>query len=77
MTLATGLTLAGSELRVGDTIKVWWKPGQDTILSLEPYRGPYEHGILKGARIASFAIGPGMTIEAGQQYGIVARREAR
>ncbi len=58
-----------SDLRVGDTIEVWWQPNRDTITKLYPYRGPYENGILKGARIAEFAINKsGMTIEAGSEY---------
>ena len=54
----------GSELRVGDTIEVWWTPHCDTITGLRPYRGPLEYLFPKGAQIASFALNrSGMTID--------------
>ena len=65
----------GSELQVGDTIKVWWAPNRDTILSLEPYHGPLRHLFPKGAQIASFAIGPGMTIDNGDHYELIASQK--
>jgi hypothetical protein len=34
----------GSDLRVGDTIKVWWRPGRDTVTKLVPYAGPLDLG---------------------------------
>lgn len=65
-------TIAAADLRVGDTIKVWWHPNTDTITSLEPYRGPLE--CLKGGRLATFAIlKGGMTIEPGSEYELVIR----
>lgn len=63
----------GSELQVGDTIEVWWQPNRDTILSLEPYTGSLAYLFKKGAQIASFAIGPGMTIDNGDLYDLVVR----
>lgn len=73
----TPLRLLGSELRIGDTIETWWVPNRDQIVSLEPYRGTYRDGILKGARVAGFAISkPGMTIEAGALFNVVARQGA-
>jgi hypothetical protein len=62
-----------SELRVGDTIEVWWQPNRDTITAIYPYRGPYEKTILEGAIIAEFAIlKSGMTIEKGSRYVVIA-----
>jgi len=57
----------GKQLRVGDTIEVWWANGRDTITGLRPY-----HGLLSplwdkyggGAKLADFALNKtGMTIE--------------
>ena len=67
------MRLLGAELKVGDVIETWWQPGRDTIVALSQYRGPYQENILKGARIATFAIGPGMTIEAEADFTAVAR----
>jgi hypothetical protein len=51
----------GSDLRVGDTIKGWWRPGRDTVTKLVPYAGPLDLG--PNPQIASFAIcKSGMTI---------------
>jgi hypothetical protein len=59
--------IAAADLRVGYTIKVWWRPGADTITSLVPYTGPLE--CLRGGRLATFAIlRGGMTIEPGSEY---------
>lgn len=64
----------GKELKVNDTIETWWAPGRDTILSLSPYDGPLNDVFAPdGAQIASFAIGPGMTIEGGALFTLVAR----
>ena len=65
----------GRDLREGDTIETWWRPGRDTITRLRPYRGPYEQGICKDARIASFAIlTTGMTIFPGERYMMLGGR---
>jgi hypothetical protein len=54
-------------LKVGDVIEVWWKPGLDTIVDLQPYLGPLE--CLRGGRLATFAqLRSGMTIEPGSMY---------
>lgn len=56
----------GKQLKVGDTIKVWWSGGRDTITALRPYNGPLEYLWAKdgGARLADFALNKsGMTIE--------------
>ncbi len=62
----------GSDLKVGDTIVVWWAPKRDTITALrihqEPFPGWYKtlHGTPPKpgeVRIAEFAINKlGMTI---------------
>ena len=70
----------GKHLKVGDTIEVWWKPGRDTILALEPYHGPLaylweEQG---GARLATFVINrSGMTIDPGERFTVVASTAKR
>jgi len=63
-----------SELRVGDTIEVWWQPNRDTITKLYKYIGPLDKDVLKGTVIAEFAIlKSGMTIEAGSLYNRIAK----
>jgi hypothetical protein len=58
----------GSELKVGDTIKVWWSPNLDTIVALDPYKGPIAHLFKSGAAIAKFQKKNGMTIDLGDLY---------
>ena len=68
------MTLSGLQLRVGDTIKVWWKPGQDTITGLTPYKGPLSSLWGGKARLASFALYKvGMTIEPQMMYEVISR----
>jgi hypothetical protein len=70
----TGRYVFGSELRVGDTIGVWWNPHRDTITELRPYRGPLLHLFPKGAQIARFAIlKVGMTIDNSDRFEIFNR----
>jgi hypothetical protein len=64
----------GKDLKVGDTIKVWWTPTRDTIVSLEPYRGPLGYLFPGGAQIAGFAVGPGLTIDNEDLYNRIGRR---
>lgn len=60
----------GCDLKAGDTIRIWWKPGRDTIVSLRAYDGPLE--CLKNARLAEFALNrAGMTIPADDCYEVV------
>lgn len=56
--------VSGSQLKVGDVIKVWWNPGRDIIESLSEYDGRYKHEIeWKEAKVAKFAVnGCKMTI---------------
>jgi hypothetical protein len=64
------MTKTTEQLKVGDTIEVWWKPGRDTITKLEPYAGPLKE--CKGARMATFALNPtGMTCIAKDVFEIV------
>jgi len=67
------ITLRGKDLRVGDTVEVWWSPRRDTITALRPYTGPlkcFKHG----ARIADFAISrTGMTIDGGEDFVVLSR----
>lgn len=66
-------TKLGAELKVGDTIAIWWRPGRDTITSLVPYKGPLEHLFPEGAQIAGFALNKcGMTIENDHSFEIIA-----
>jgi hypothetical protein len=47
----------GNELNVGDTINVWWSPGQDVIKRFTDYTGPYKmQREFLGARIAKFTV---------------------
>ena len=62
------------ELRVGDTILVWWNPGRDTITRLTPYTGPLLAVLGEGTLLADFALSPtGMTLEAGAWFERLAK----
>ncbi|MGE0493253.1 MAG: hypothetical protein AB7S38_28855 [Vulcanimicrobiota bacterium] len=68
----------GKDLRVGDTIEVWWGSKSDHIIEMEPYTGSladlWEHD--GGARIAWLATGASMLIEPQVSYSLIARMEA-
>jgi hypothetical protein len=70
------MRVKGQDLRVGDTIDIWWPPGKATIIELELYEGPL-YCLLKGnaagePRIAKFAVSKvGMTIPPGTIYEVV------
>jgi hypothetical protein len=69
--------ITGSELKVGDTITVWWGSNRDTIIGLVPYVefSPLMSLFPNGARIATFAINQGgMTIENDGRYELVSRQ---
>ena len=52
----------GKDLKVGDTIAIWYAGGRGTITELAPYTGPLTCWP-EGARVASFAqTNLGMTI---------------
>ena len=62
----TTKTKLGKDLKVGDTVGVWWQGGRDTITKLVPYHGALSYLWDKygGAQLASFARNQtGMTIE--------------
>lgn len=63
-------TKTTAHLKAGDTIRVWWRPGRDTITDLRDYDGPIPE--LRGGRIASFALNPtGMTLEPGAEWELI------
>lgn len=63
----------GGELKVGDTIEVWWQPNRDTITELVPYTGKLAHLFPEGAQLASFLIlRTGMTIDNSDIYERIA-----
>lgn len=65
------MQVKAEDLRVGDTIEVWWKSGRDTILEIKPYIGDLAD-IMCG--IATFAVwGIGMSLEKGQTFEVVGR----
>lgn len=61
-------SIFGAQLKVGDTIKVWWTPGKDTIIKLTSYNGVYKNlPGWEGVKIAEFVIfKTGMTIFPGE-----------
>lgn len=62
------------ELRVGDTIRVWWPPGRDTIVRLDPVCRAVAGGAGEGTLLADFVLSPtGMTLEAGAWFERVAK----
>lgn len=66
------MIVEGKDLKVGDTIEVWWTPNRDTITALRPYTGPLE--CLAGAQLADFALNrTGMTIEATHDFNVLNR----
>ena len=69
------MNVLGTELRVGDTIEVWWSPNRDTITSLKPYNGPLSYLWPEGqAQLAEFALSrTGMTIEPHMMFKVLNR----
>jgi hypothetical protein len=71
------ITLTTENLRIGDTIEVWWKPKRDTITHFTPYAGPLaKAGVapFNKAIIAYFAICTGgMTMFPDEEYKVVNR----
>lgn len=63
------MTKTTSQLKVGDTIEVWWAPRRDTITSLKPYNGPLLALLGEGTKLAEFALNKtGMTLESGAVF---------
>ena len=61
-----------AQLKVGDTIKVWWAPGRDTITKLTPYNGPLLGLLGQGTKLAEFALNKtGMTLVADDVFETV------
>ena len=64
LALAMSAWTRTQDLKLGDTIKVWWAPGRDTIIAMHPYTGPLLHILGEGTMLADFALNPtGMTLE--------------
>lgn len=64
----------GAELKVGDTIEVWWAGHRDTITALRPYTGQLAHLFAAGAQLADFAVNRcGMTIDNSDDYVVIAQ----
>ena len=62
----------GHQLKVGDTLEVWWKPRRDTITALRPFTGPLADLWPEGAKIVSFAIlQGGMTIGGNDVFEVI------
>lgn len=65
------VTKSTNELKVGDTIEVWWQPKRDTIVSLVDYTGPLE--CVKGGKLAEFALNKsGMSMCPGDEFKVIA-----
>jgi hypothetical protein len=62
----------GKDLRVGDTIGVWWQARRDTITELVPYRGKLD--LPAGTMLATFAVfKTGMTIIGTEDFDVFSR----
>lgn len=60
------------DIKVGDTIKVWWAPGRDTIIALHPYQGPLLDVLGEGTMIADFAVNTiGMTLVSTDLFEVI------
>lgn len=58
-----------ADLRVGDTLAVWWGNGRDTITALRTYSGPLEDVLGAGSKLAEFALfKTGMILEGHGLY---------
>jgi hypothetical protein len=49
-------TIEAHEVKVGDTLEIWWAPHRDTVVAIRPYTGRLE--CLKGGWIFRFALLP-------------------
>lgn len=71
--------IQGRDLKIGDTVKVWWTPGRDTITRFEEYTGVYkDKKEWNGVRIVKFAINNtgGMTVFPHEIFELVTRNES-
>ena len=73
------MLVSGNELRVGDVLAVCWGNKRDVITALPPYE-PMPQVIRecfpRGAWLADFASGMGMTIGCDRYYDVIARGAA-
>jgi hypothetical protein len=65
----------GCDLRIGNMIAVWWKPGYDIITELRPYSGPLIYLFPDGAQLATFVTRAMMTIENADYYNVVRQND--
>lgn len=60
---------ATADIKIGDTLDVWWGNGRDTITDLKPYNGPLVRVLGEGTKLASFALfSTGMTLAGNGSY---------
>ncbi len=68
-------TKFGSELNIGDTIKVWWRPGRDRITGKKAYKRSWcadPNPAFDGCWIAEFALlSTGMTIFPSDVFEVI------
>jgi hypothetical protein len=61
-----------AQLKIGDTIKVWWRPGRDSITALRPYTGPLRATLGDETKVAEFALNEtGMTLEGDAVFEVL------
>lgn len=68
------MQIKGTELKVGDIIEVWWKPGHEQIITLEPYTGPFDF-VCSTAKFGIFPLG--MSITRDESYEVINRHDER
>lgn len=62
---------SGNEVKVGDTLRVWFNGGEAQVKALHPYRGPLLDLLGEGSQIASFHACPiEMSLSSKSQYEI-------
>lgn len=65
-------TIAANQVKVGDTVEVWWRPRRDTVTAIEPYKGPLE--CMQGGWIFKFALlaaKNGMSVAPGDMFELI------
>ena len=67
------MTISGRDIRVGDTVEVWWQNRRDTVTGLRPYVGSLLPLLGAGTQIAEFASGLAMTIEPDARLTLIHR----
>ncbi|WP_293857385.1 hypothetical protein [uncultured Alsobacter sp.] len=58
----------GAQLRVGDTLSVFWSPGRDRIVASRPYTGPLASIYPAGVDVVTFASGVSMAVDRADLY---------